>query len=294
MSRIEKGLHEHHARMAEQAQNNPTAANSAQMPPSAPPAALEAPFAKVNSVVAGSPADEAGLKMGDSITKFGWVDWTNHERLGRVAEAVTQNEGVSGLNQLCWQHCSLARRLAAQPILKDMASKLTTTRFRLRSKLCDRAAQAVRPRLCRCSLHRGGIGADEACWAAIYFHCSPHPRSWSLKESAERSRLPKQSSMTCTARQILTKHCGGWGSGSRDSLRWRGLERWANNSACCVAQWFWDNKHDTRAFNCCIGRMPKILWQSIFLLTQTRCLITKRKPNPAWSVPKELPLPVNN
>ncbi|KAJ4322431.1 putative 26S proteasome regulatory subunit [Neodidymelliopsis sp. IMI 364377] len=93
MSRIEKGLHEHHARMAEQAQNNPAAANSAQIPLSAPPAALEAPFAKVNSVVAGSPADEAGLKIGDSITKFGWVDWTNHERLGRVAEAVTQNEG---------------------------------------------------------------------------------------------------------------------------------------------------------------------------------------------------------
>ncbi|KAJ4375520.1 putative 26S proteasome regulatory subunit [Didymella sp. IMI 355093] len=94
MSRIEKGLHEHHARIAEQAQNNSTTAGQAQAGQSAPPAALEAPFAKVNSVVAGSPADEAGLKVGDSITKFGWVDWTNHERLGRVAEAVSQNEGI--------------------------------------------------------------------------------------------------------------------------------------------------------------------------------------------------------
>lgn len=95
MTRIEKGLHEHHARLAEQAQNNPGAASQTQAGQSAPPASLEAPFAKVNSVVAGSPAEEAGLQTGDSITKFGWVDWTNHERLGRVAEAVSQNEGVS-------------------------------------------------------------------------------------------------------------------------------------------------------------------------------------------------------
>lgn len=95
MSRIEKGLHEHHARVAEQAQNNPEAASQAQAALQAAPSALEAPFAKVNSVVAGSPADMAGLKVGDTITKFGWVDWTNHERLSRVAEAVSQNEGVS-------------------------------------------------------------------------------------------------------------------------------------------------------------------------------------------------------
>ena len=95
MLRIEKGLHEHHARLAEQVQNNPGAAHQAQAALDAAPAALEAPFAKVNSVVAGSPADSAGLRVGDTVTKFGWVDWTNHERLSRVAEAVSQNEGVS-------------------------------------------------------------------------------------------------------------------------------------------------------------------------------------------------------
>lgn len=95
MSRIEKGLHEHHARLAEQAQNNPNAANQAQAAFGSASAPIGAPFAKVNSVVAGSPADSAGLKTGDTITKFGWVDWTNHERLSRVAEAVSQNEGVS-------------------------------------------------------------------------------------------------------------------------------------------------------------------------------------------------------
>ncbi|EUC41431.1 hypothetical protein COCMIDRAFT_8860 [Bipolaris oryzae ATCC 44560] len=93
MSRIEKGLHEHHARLAEQA-NNPAAARQTQPEVNAPPATLEAPFAKVNSVVAGSPAETAGLRVGDTITKFGWIDWTNHERLSRVAEVVSQNEGV--------------------------------------------------------------------------------------------------------------------------------------------------------------------------------------------------------
>jgi len=95
MSHIEKGLHAHHARLAEQAQRNPAAAGQAQASLQPAPAALEAPFARVNSVVVGSPADSAGLKVGDTITKFGWVDWTNHERLSRVAEAVSQNEGVS-------------------------------------------------------------------------------------------------------------------------------------------------------------------------------------------------------
>jgi 26S proteasome non-ATPase regulatory subunit 9 len=104
MSRIEKGLHEHHARLAEQA-NNPATANGAQAEVGAPPAAIEAPFAKVNSVVVDSPAATAGLQVGDTITKFGWVDWTNHERLSRVAEAVSQNEGVRRITlHSCTRH----------------------------------------------------------------------------------------------------------------------------------------------------------------------------------------------
>ncbi|KAL5117252.1 putative 26S proteasome regulatory subunit [Pleosporales sp. CAS-2024a] len=93
MARIEKGLHEHHARLAAQARSDPEAAARAQPLHAAPPAALDAPFAKVNSVAAGSPAHAAGLRVGDAITSFAWVDWTNHERLSRVAEAVAQNEG---------------------------------------------------------------------------------------------------------------------------------------------------------------------------------------------------------
>lgn len=95
MARIEKGLHAHHARLQEQAQNGTAASASSLGAGSAAPLALEAPFAKVNNVVAGSPAETAGLQVGDSITKFGWVDWTNHDKLARLAQVVSQNEGVS-------------------------------------------------------------------------------------------------------------------------------------------------------------------------------------------------------
>ncbi|USW49066.1 Putative 26S Proteasome non-ATPase regulatory subunit 9, PDZ superfamily, PDZ domain 6 [Septoria linicola] len=53
---------------------------------------VEPPFARVNAVVPSSPADQAGMKPGDKVTKFGYVNWTNHERLGKVAQVVQQNE----------------------------------------------------------------------------------------------------------------------------------------------------------------------------------------------------------
>ncbi|KAF2170272.1 hypothetical protein M409DRAFT_19875 [Zasmidium cellare ATCC 36951] len=59
--------------------------------PSAAPV-VEPPFAKVNSVVPDSPAAQAGLQAGDKVTKFGWVNWSNHERLSKVAYIVQQNE----------------------------------------------------------------------------------------------------------------------------------------------------------------------------------------------------------
>ncbi|KJK64814.1 PDZmetalloprotease [Aspergillus parasiticus SU-1] len=54
---------------------------------------LGLPFARVNSVAAASPADQAGLKPGDKIRSFGTINWINHERLSKVAESVQQNEG---------------------------------------------------------------------------------------------------------------------------------------------------------------------------------------------------------
>ena len=99
MSRIEAGLHAHHASLPQMASESATRPSQASQviegTNASDPGLIETPFAKVNSVVAGSPADDAGLKVGDSIRRFGDVTWINHEKLSKVAETVQRNEGVS-------------------------------------------------------------------------------------------------------------------------------------------------------------------------------------------------------
>lgn len=96
MDKIEKGLHEHHAKY----QASDEYKNSLTQPPSQPtsspqptPSVPETPFAKVNSVEPASPAHEAGLKAGDLVRRFGSAIWSNHERLRKVGEVVSQNLG---------------------------------------------------------------------------------------------------------------------------------------------------------------------------------------------------------
>jgi 26S proteasome non-ATPase regulatory subunit 9 len=102
MNVIEKFLHEHFARQAaigtsEDNTNETTnrdilsSFSSSTVHPAGPP------FAKVNSVVSNSPADTAGLKAGDEIRNFGYVNYTNNDGLKRVGECVLGNEGVSRL-----------------------------------------------------------------------------------------------------------------------------------------------------------------------------------------------------
>ncbi|KAL4821959.1 hypothetical protein BDW67DRAFT_149906 [Aspergillus spinulosporus] len=101
MAHIEKGIHAHFASLQSSAPGGSTptsSTNGSTTEPSEvhPPAAgtgVLAPFAKVNSVVPGSPAGQAGLQAGDLIRSFGTVNWLNHERLSKVAELVQQNEG---------------------------------------------------------------------------------------------------------------------------------------------------------------------------------------------------------
>jgi 26S proteasome regulatory subunit N4 len=98
MSRIEKGLHEHYAKLQEQDSAAPSSVLAASSTPPATAALTDSSgpaFAKINSVAANSPADTAGLKVGDRVVAFGSANWMNHERLAKVAEIVNQNEGVS-------------------------------------------------------------------------------------------------------------------------------------------------------------------------------------------------------
>ena len=96
MSKIEVGLHAHHASMQASmpSMQNPTTSSSQANRSFHNTASYQRAFAKVNSVVAGSPASLAGLQAGDEITDFGNVNWINHEKLGKVAEVVQRNEGV--------------------------------------------------------------------------------------------------------------------------------------------------------------------------------------------------------
>lgn len=98
MKHLERGLHDHFANLAQNVVSGEVDSNAqpSGLGDSSVSGAgmLGAPFAKVNSVVPGSPADQAGLRAGDTVRSFGNVNWINHERLSKVAEAVQQNEGV--------------------------------------------------------------------------------------------------------------------------------------------------------------------------------------------------------
>ncbi len=102
MNTIEKHLHEHFASLQDTDDIAPssTTTGRAEMMGDSIPETLEEPFAKVNSVVANSPADSAGLKAGDEIRNFGYVNKGNHDGLKKVAECVQGNEGVS-VNSVC-------------------------------------------------------------------------------------------------------------------------------------------------------------------------------------------------
>ena len=95
MSRIEAGLHAHYASTAVLASSAASQTPSHTIATASYADMLNVPFAKVNGVVLGSPADEAGLKAGDAIRQFGNVHWRNHEKLSKIAETVQRSEGVS-------------------------------------------------------------------------------------------------------------------------------------------------------------------------------------------------------
>lgn len=97
MNVIEKHIHEHFAKLAESGGGEDPVINGTAPTPETTsiqaPQVSGPPFAKVNSVVSGSPAESAGLKAGDLIRNFGYVNIGNHDNLRRVGECVQGNEG---------------------------------------------------------------------------------------------------------------------------------------------------------------------------------------------------------
>ncbi|KAH8179711.1 hypothetical protein LIA77_01230 [Sarocladium implicatum] len=96
MATIEKYLHEHFASLADEDEAAPASASrdEAALLADADLSTLEAPFAKVNTVASGSPADSAGLKAGDEIRSFGYVNRNNHDGLRKVAECVQAGQHI--------------------------------------------------------------------------------------------------------------------------------------------------------------------------------------------------------
>lgn len=94
MTRLEAAVH---TQFASQSAAPPPAPSttSPSNPPTASSRTDETPFARVDTVVPGSPAEAAGLKAGDMVQRFGDANWLNHEKLTRVAQVVGQSEGVS-------------------------------------------------------------------------------------------------------------------------------------------------------------------------------------------------------
>lgn len=96
MATIEKFLHGHFAATDQNNSQMPAESQAQLQPlPDSQPEQLVPPFAKVNTVAANSPAEQAGLKAGDLIRIFGYVDRHNHDNLKKIAECVQGNEGVS-------------------------------------------------------------------------------------------------------------------------------------------------------------------------------------------------------
>jgi 26S proteasome regulatory subunit N4 len=109
MNRIEAGLHQHHASLQESGDSKESQPETARQADATHEQTLsrttmDPPFAKVNSVSPSSPAQEAGLKVGDKIRSFGSATWRNHENLRKVAEVVQRSEGVGAFQSFHFAH----------------------------------------------------------------------------------------------------------------------------------------------------------------------------------------------
>eukprot|EP00743_Colponemidia_sp_Colp-15_P002405 GILK01002608.1.p1 GENE.GILK01002608.1~~GILK01002608.1.p1 ORF type:complete len:227 (+),score=24.04 GILK01002608.1:83-682(+) len=82
MKKIEDGLYLIHSAVIPEKEPEGTSSKPAAHQP------RMQPFALIDEVSAGSPAEDAGLKVGDRVVEFGTVNISNHNNLQAVAEVV--------------------------------------------------------------------------------------------------------------------------------------------------------------------------------------------------------------
>ncbi|XP_016411494.1 26S proteasome non-ATPase regulatory subunit 9-like isoform X1 [Sinocyclocheilus rhinocerous] len=87
---IEEALHNLHATARVKHEKDET-----EMEVTEPTVSLPAPFALVDAVTQGSPAFQAGLRVGDEIIEFGSINTQNFRNLRDVASVVQHSEGKS-------------------------------------------------------------------------------------------------------------------------------------------------------------------------------------------------------
>lgn len=90
MVEIEEALHKLHATARVKPEKDET-----KMEVTEPAVSLSAPFALVDTVTQGSPAFQAGLRVGDEIIELGSVNTQNFRNLRDIASVVQHSEGKS-------------------------------------------------------------------------------------------------------------------------------------------------------------------------------------------------------
>jgi len=85
VANIEKGLHSLHAQARDSCEGGLVSNNRPSLP--------NIPFARVLVVLEGSPAETAGIKQGDLVTKFGSVVKDNFESLKNIADIGESSKG---------------------------------------------------------------------------------------------------------------------------------------------------------------------------------------------------------
>lgn len=165
MKQIEAGLHAHHAATAAASEKEAELAAAAAAERISSGSSLTSavvtstaevttPFAKINSVEPGSPAEEAGLKRGDYLKKFGGVNALNHDGLKALAKEVGVNDGVCYRTLVCCfgfcfkAFCYVSRQLAwTTGAAEDLFQRFSVSVFRVQVERNAQTELGLRLRL---------------------------------------------------------------------------------------------------------------------------------------------------